>query len=138
MSCPTHRKGAMKAAMVQRAEVDGELGEPPRAPLERVVATGFKDLAIKLGEKAMRVLEEDLEVPDPRARQEAARALVAAATKFAEGDEPPPPLTPEERRVKLLGSLRDAMAGKDPELRAALEDVGLVATRAEASKETGR
>lgn len=131
--CPTHRKGAMKAAL---AEVEGEL-EPPRDRKysSTVIANGPRELVTKLAEKAMRVLEEDLEIGEPLERRMAAQALIAAWTKIDEGEREDPPLTSEQRRSKLLESLRAAMAGTDPVLREALEEAGLIQAE---SKETER
>ena len=121
--CPTHRKGAMKAALAQRDTVDGEL-EPSeeRNRSARVVASGPRELVTKLAEKAMRVLEDDLELGEARERTQAAQVLVAAWMKIDEGEKEKPQLTPDERRAALVESLRNP----DPELRAALEEVGLV------------
>ena len=98
---------ATEAAIVPRVEV--------RSP---VVADSLRDLALKLGEKAMRRLEEDLDDPDPRARQEAARALAAVCTKFAEMDAPKAEPSDEEREAQLHAALQS------PRLRAFLESRG--------------
>lgn len=116
MPAPSYRKGAMAAALALEAGEDRSQPTPP--PVE---AVSLKDLAVKLGEKAMRVLETDLYDPDSRARQEAARSLAALCIKFLDQqeDKPPDP-TPEERQSRLLASLRDP----DPELAEVLERAG--------------
>ena len=115
---PEYRKGAMKAAILQQRAAQAELIARPD-PTIPVVSTGLRDLALKLGEKAMRVLEGDLADPDPRARQEAARALAAVCTKFAEMA---PPVeaepTEEEREAQLEAAL------SSPRLREFLESRG--------------
>lgn len=136
--CPTYRKGDRKASMQLREgrrameddksdEAHGELEDVPKrsAPVE---ANGPRDLAEKLAEKAMRVLEEDLDDYDPRVKQEAARTIIAAWTKFADKDEPERTvLTPEERVAALVESLKSP----DPELKRALETVGLLPAKGE-------
>lgn len=113
--CPTHRKGAMKAAL---SVADGEL-EPRPERGEPVEATGYDDLLEKLSEKALRVLEEDLSDSDTRARQEAARCIIQARSKRAEIEKPEP--TTEEREAQLEAALAT------PKLREFLEARGWVA-----------
>lgn len=119
---PEHRKGLMKTALdidrSERIEIvsKGPDWGPNGGPVE---ATDIHDLAIKLGAKALRVLESDLADLDPHARQEAARALAMVCTKFA--DRPPPQKaepTQEEREAQLEAALAS------PRLRAFLESRG--------------
>ena len=116
--CPTHRKGAMKAAMELRAE-DGEL--EARDASEPVEAATLRELAEKLTWKAMRVLEEDLAMSDPRARQEAARSLAAVGTKLLE--KPPDPVPPQLTGEERIAAIVQAMTEPDAEMREAMRRV---------------
>lgn len=116
-AAPEYRKGAMKAAILQaRAEQAEAL---TAEVVVAVGATSLRELALRAGEKAILVLEQDLADPDPRARQEAARALAAVCTKFAEMA-PAPEAEPsdEEREAQLERALQS------PKLRAFLEARG--------------
>lgn len=118
-AAPTFLRGAMKEAFIQeRAEGMG-LIVPKQTAINPVVANDLHDLALQLGAKAMRVLECDLDDPDPRSRQEAARALAAVCTKFAER---PPPVKPEPTQEEREAQLEAALAS--PRLRAFLESRG--------------
>lgn len=131
--CPNYRKGARKAAMELRAQ-EGELLDtrPSHAPVE---ANTTRELAEKLLVKSLRVLEEDLSEGDPRARQEAARAagmLCQMILKDAKDEPEKPVLTPEQRIQRLVGEL----SNPDPELRRALETVGLLPAAGVAAEES--
>lgn len=118
-TAPTFRKGAMTAAFEQERIERKGLIVPKQVVLDPVEATDLRDLALKLGAKAMRVLEGDLDDPDPRSRQEAARSLAAVCVKFV--DQPAPPKaepTQEEREAQLEAALQS------PRLRAFLESRG--------------
>lgn len=117
-SAPEHRKGFMKTALnIDRAErIEIVAKGPDGGPVE---ATDIRDLALKLGAKAMRVLESDLQDLDPHARQEAARALAAVCVKFADQ---PAPTKPEPTQEEREAQLEAALAS--PRLRAFLESRG--------------
>lgn len=113
-----HRKGAYAAALAER-EHDGELELPAdRQRSTRIVAAGPKELLVALAEKAMRVLEEQVDIGDAHEQLVAAQVLIAAWSKVAADVVPPPELSPEERRAKLLENFRDP----DPELLAVMRE----------------
>ena len=118
-----HRKGAMKAALELRDAIEGEF-EPAlpenRKRSTRIVAAGPKDLLRGLAEKAMRILEDQLDTGETREQIESAQVLIAAWSKLEDEPDKPPELTPEARKERLLASLRDP----DPELAEMLERAG--------------
>jgi hypothetical protein len=111
---PDFRKGAHAAAL---AEVDGEFELPrDRQRSSRIIAAGPKELLCALAEKAMRVLEDKLDIGDSREQGEAAQVLLAAWTKVKDETPVTPELSPEERKARLLENFR----APDPELLAAM------------------
>lgn len=66
-------------------------------------------------------LTDVIETGEHREANEASQVILAAWSRQKEDEAPPPPLSPEERRAKLLEWLR----APDAELAAALEEAGL-------------